>query len=82
VMDFMVEDVFVSAIFAVACDVLATIGEDYSKPRSDVRDLRAWSDRFKAGVVAAANDRNGAARDYDLRAGQWINSETCLLYTS
>ena len=80
VMDFMVEDVFVSAIFAVACDVLATIGEDYSKPRSDVRDLRAWSDRFKAGVVAAANDRNGAARDYDLRAGQWINSETIAVF--
>ncbi|GAA2059706.1 hypothetical protein GCM10009722_19550 [Williamsia deligens] len=76
VMDFAVEDVFVSAIFAVACEVLATIGEDYAKPRSDVRDLRAWADRFRAGVVAASSERNGMARDFDLRAGRWITTET------
>ena len=29
VMSFAVEDVFVCAIFSVACHVLATIGEDY-----------------------------------------------------
>ncbi|MXP21446.1 glycogen debranching protein [Gordonia sp. HNM0687] len=80
VMSFAVEDVFVSAIFSVACDVLATIGEDYSKPRSDVRDLRAWADRFRAGVVASANERNGAARDYDLRTDQWINTETLAVF--
>ena len=38
-MSFAVEDVFVSAIFAVACAVLAEIGEDYKRPRADVRDL-------------------------------------------
>ena len=37
VMSFAVEDVFVSAILAVACDVLAEIGEDYKRPRADVR---------------------------------------------
>ncbi len=50
-MSFAVEDVFVSAIFSVACDVLANIGEDYKRPNSDVRDLYAWAERFRAGVV-------------------------------
>ena len=39
VMSFAVEDVFVSAIFSVACSVLAEIGEDYKRPHADVRDL-------------------------------------------
>ena len=49
VMSFAVEDVFVSAIFSVACEVLATIGEDYKRPHADVRDLYAWAERFRAG---------------------------------
>ena len=80
VMSFAIEDVFVSAIFAVACDVLATIGEDYSKPRADVRDLRAWSDRFRSGVAASTSERNGAARDFDIRADRWINTETIAMF--
>ncbi|HMS76980.1 MGH1-like glycoside hydrolase domain-containing protein [Gordonia sp. (in: high G+C Gram-positive bacteria)] len=76
VMDFAVEDVFVSAILAVACDVLADIGEDHAKPLSDVRELRGWANRFRSGVVSATNERNGAARDFDVRAGTWINTET------
>ena len=36
-MSFAVEDVFFSAIFSVACDVLANIGEDYKRPHADVR---------------------------------------------
>lgn len=76
VMDFAVEDVFVSAIFAVACEVLATIGEDHSKPRSDVRELRTWGERFRAGVVATTLERSGAARDFDLKSDKWITTET------
>ncbi|MGC7299693.1 glycogen debranching protein, partial [Mycobacteroides abscessus subsp. massiliense] len=51
VMSFAVEDVFVSAIFSVACQVLAEIGEDHKRPHADVRDLYAWADRFRAGVI-------------------------------
>ena len=51
VMSFAVEDVFVSAILSVACTVLAEIGEDYKRPHADVRDLYAWAERFRAGVV-------------------------------
>ncbi len=75
-MSFAVQDAFVSAIFAVACEVLATIGEDHNRPRADVRDLYGWADRFRGGVAASADQRTGAARDYDLRAGEPIVTET------
>ena len=70
VMSFAVEDVFVSAILSVACTVLAEIGEDYKRPHADVRDLYAWAERFRAGVVETTDERTGAARDYDVRAEQ------------
>ncbi|MDT5180425.1 MAG: glucosylglycerate hydrolase [Mycobacterium sp.] len=76
VMSFAVEDVFVSAILSVACTVLAEIGEDYKRPHSDVRDLYAWAERFRRGVVETTDERTGAARDYDLRAKKWIATET------
>ncbi|WP_027505991.1 glucosylglycerate hydrolase [Rhodococcus sp. UNC23MFCrub1.1] len=79
-MSFAVEDVFVSAIFAVACDVLATIGEDHSRPHADVRDLRAWADRFRSGVVATTDARSGAARDRDVRSGEWIKTDTMAMF--
>ena len=68
VMSFAVEDVFVSAIFSVACDVLAEIGEDYKRPHADVRDLYSWAQRFRTGVDETTDERTGAARDYDVRA--------------
>jgi len=76
VMSFAVQDVFFSAIFAVACDVLAGIGEDYKRPQSDVRDLQSWAARFRAGVVGTADHRSGAARDYDVRGRSWIRTDT------
>lgn len=76
VMSFAVEDVFFSAIFAVACDVLATIGEDHKRPLADVRELYSWAERFRSGVAATADERSGAARDFDVRAGRWIASDT------
>ena len=75
-MSFVVEDVFVSAIFATACDVLANIGEDHRRPHADVRELYGWAQRFRAGVVDACDQRTGAARDYDVRARSWIVTET------
>ena len=70
VMSFAVEDVFVSAIFSVACDVLANIGEDYKRPNADVRDLYSWAERFRSGVVETTDGRTGAAKDFDVRAEQ------------
>ena len=76
VMSFAVEDVFFTAILAVACDVLATIGEDHKRPNADVRDLRVWAQRFRAGVIETADQRTGAARDYNLRSATWITTDT------
>ncbi len=76
VMSFAVEDVFFSAVFAVACEVLAGVGEDYKRPNADVRDLYTWAARFRAGVVDTADERTGLAKDFDLRAGRWISTET------
>ena len=76
VMSFAVEDVFVSSIFSVACEVLADIGEEYKQPYSDVSDLYHWAARFRSGVVDTTDERSGAARDYDLRADAWIRTET------
>ncbi|WP_040814248.1 glucosylglycerate hydrolase [Nocardia concava] len=75
-MSFAVEDVFVTAIFALACDVLANIGEDYKQPHADVRELYEWADYFRSGVVATTDARSGVARDYDVRAEKWIETET------
>ncbi|WP_137722921.1 glucosylglycerate hydrolase [Prescottella subtropica] len=73
---FAVQDVFVSAIFALACDVLAEIGEEYGRPAADVRDLRRWAGRFRAGVVASTDENSGAARDFDVRTDKWIATDT------
>ncbi len=75
-MSFAVEDDFVSAIFSVACEVLADIGEDCRRPAADVRDLRTWARRFQAGVVQMANEKTGSAGDFDLRANDWIVTDT------
>ena len=76
VMSFAVQDVFVSAIFAVACDVLANIGEDHKRPNADVRDLYSWAQRFRNGVVQTTDQRSGAAKDFDIRTGSWIATDT------
>jgi len=74
--DFAVQDVFVSAIMAVACEVLAELGEDSRAPSADVADLRSWAARFRSGVVAAVDPATGLARDRDLRTGSWLSSPT------
>jgi hypothetical protein len=61
-MSFAVEDVFFSAIFAVACDVLAGIGEDYKRPGADVRELQSWAARFRAGVGGPKSAHKNAGR--------------------
>ncbi|NLU84557.1 glycogen debranching protein [Rhodococcus sp. HNM0569] len=80
VMSFAVEDVFVSAVFSMACQVLAAIGEEHSMPRADVRDLNSWADRFQQGVVATTDARSGAAKDFDIRSGRWVATETLAMF--
>jgi hypothetical protein len=73
---FAVQDVFVSAIMALSCDVLAELGEDAHAPAADVADLRSWAARFRAGVASMVDPATGLARDFDLRAGSWLSEPT------
>src|SRR4030095_12024240 len=59
-----------------ACTVLAEIGEDHKRPHADVKDLYAWAERFRRGVVETTDERTGAAKDFDLRADRWVATET------
>ena len=75
-MSFAVQDGFFTAVFAVACEVLADIGDELGRPAVDVRDLSSWADRFRAGLLGMTDQRTGAARDFDVRAGSWIITDT------
>ncbi len=70
VMSFAVEDVFVSAILSVACQVLAEIGEDHKRPHADVRELYAWADRFRTGVIATDRRKNRRSKGLRCPRGQ------------
>lgn len=76
VMSFEVQDAFVTAIFALACEVLAELGADLLCPAADVRDLRSWADRFRVGLLGMTDQHSGAARDFDVRTGSWIVTDT------
>ena len=75
-LSFAVQDVFVSAVFALACDVLATIGEEHSRPLADVRELHGYAERFRRGVASTTDPRTGVARDRDLQTLKWLPSQT------
>ncbi len=73
---FAVEDVLVSALLAVACDVLADLGEERQQSAADVADLRSWAQRFRRGVVESVDPVTGLARDRDVRTGRWLATPT------
>jgi hypothetical protein len=73
---FLVADVFVTALFALASDVLADLGEQSGQPSWQVRRLRGWARRSRAAVAAARDPESGLARDRDLRTGEWLAPRT------
>jgi glucosylglycerate hydrolase len=73
---FAAEDVLLSAVLALACDVLATLGSDHGMPAAEVEEQRALARRFREGVAASVDPATGLARDRDLRAGAWLATET------
>lgn len=73
---FLVADVFVSAVFAAACDVLADLGDEFGQPADQVAALRAWAARSRTAVAGSCHPETGMARDFDCRTGQWIDVET------
>ncbi|GAB3456229.1 glucosylglycerate hydrolase [Actinophytocola sediminis] len=73
---FLVGDVFVTALFALASEVLATLGEESGQPAWQVRQLRGWARRSRVAVASAYDPATGLARDYDLRADRWLSTAT------
>jgi glucosylglycerate hydrolase len=73
---FLVADVFVTALFALASEVLAGLGEESGQPSWQVKQLRDWARRSRAAVADAHDEDSGLARDRDLRTGEWLSTGT------
>lgn len=73
---FLVGDVFVTALFALASEVLATLGEESGQPAWRIRQLRGWARRSRVAVSAAYDPATGLARDRDLRGDRWLSTST------
>jgi hypothetical protein len=73
---FRVGDVFATAMLAVACETLADLAPLAGRPDEQARELRGWADELSRAVVASTDPVTGMARDYDLRAGQWLGTDT------
>jgi glucosylglycerate hydrolase len=73
---FAVEDVFFSAVLALACEVMAELGRRHGRPDDEVAEMAALATRFRAGVAATVDPGTGLARDRDRRADRWLPSQT------
>lgn len=71
---FLVGDVFMTALFALSCEVLAELGEEGGQPEEQIAQLRRWAARSRAAVLDTRDPVTGLARDYDVRAGQWVST--------
>ena len=76
VMSFAVEDVFVSAIFSVACAVLAEIGEDHKRPHADVRDLYSLGRAVPRRRGRDDRRKNRCGKGLRCPRGAWMRTET------
>ncbi|GLU48780.1 glucosylglycerate hydrolase [Nocardiopsis ansamitocini] len=79
---FLVGDVFMTAAFALACDVLADLGEESDRSPEQVATLRSWAARSGAAVAATRDPATGLARDFDVRADRWIATPTIAGFSS
>lgn len=73
--DFRVRDVFFTAILAAAAEVLAGIADELGRP-DDAAEQLALAARFRDGVASTVDPATGLARDFDVRAGEWIGPAT------
>jgi hypothetical protein len=73
--DFRMTDVFMSAVAALASDVLAEIGDEVGRP-AEAAELRALAARFRGGVLSTVSPSTGLARDEDVRTGLLLDAPT------
>lgn len=74
--DFLVADTFATALFALASDVLAELGEELACDRDQVAELRQWAARARRAVALSCRPDTGMAADRDIRYGNWIATPT------
>lgn len=75
VVDFRVRDVVLSAVLAICAELLAGLADEVG--RTDVTvELKEDADRFRDGVASTVDPATGLARDYDVRAGTWLEQVT------
>ncbi|OLT48028.1 glycogen debranching protein [Saccharomonospora sp. CUA-673] len=73
---FLVGDVFITAVFALASDNLAEVGEEIGADAEQVAELRGWAERARAATAASCDPDTGMARDRDVRAGRWVATDS------
>ncbi|KMS86630.1 glucosylglycerate hydrolase [Prauserella rugosa] len=73
---FLVGDVFITAVFALASDTLAEIGDEVGADAERVAELRTWAERARTATAMSCHPETGMARDRDVRAGRWISTES------
>ncbi|GAA3819766.1 MULTISPECIES: glycogen debranching protein [Amycolatopsis] len=73
---FLVGDVFITALFAVSCDVLIELGTEFGQAEDKLADLALWASRARDAVAASCHAVSGMARDRDLRANRWLDTQT------
>jgi hypothetical protein len=73
--DFRVRDVLLSAVLATSADLMAGLADEVG--RTDVTtELKEDAARFREGVAATVDPRTMLARDFDVRAGTWLEPTT------
>lgn len=75
VVPFRMADVFMSAVMAVASDVLADIGDTLNRA-DDTAELRFLAERFLQGVLSTVAAETGLARDQNTLTGAWVETKT------
>ena len=74
---FVIKDVLMSAIFALANDALGQLARALGRPTSDTVEIATWTDATTRAVEAAWDPDSRLALDVDVRAGQPIHVRTC-----
>lgn len=73
---FLVGDVFITALFAISCDVLIELGREFGQAQRPLWDLAEWAANARAAVAASCHSVSGLARDRDLRTSRWLDTQT------
>lgn len=73
---FLVGDTFTTALFALACDVLAELGEELAQDADHVAELRRWAADARRAVALSCRPDTGLAADRDIRHDRWLATPT------